>query len=98
MVVSLLEEVIIYNLNEEERIWLLNQLSKVYYNYKSKSKYNNMNNNNKNKRIVVCKKIIYWKSNFSYILDMQSFFFYNGIFSKFLEKFCLLEIFLMMNF
>ena len=56
-----------------------------------------MNNNNKNKRIAVRKKIIYRKSNPSHTLDMQSFPSYNGIPNKFLEKFRLLEISLMMN-
>ena len=56
-----------------------------------------MNNNNKNKRIAVRKKIIYRKSNPSHTLDMQSFPSYNGIPSKFLKKFRLLEISLMMN-
>ena len=60
MVVSSSEEVTIYNLNEEERTWSLNSLSKVHYNHKSKSKHNNMNNN-KNKRIAVRKKIFIGK-------------------------------------
>ena len=56
-----------------------------------------MNNNNKNTRIAVRKQIIYRKSNLSHTLDMQSFPSYNGIPSKFLKKFRLLEISLMMN-
>ena len=63
------------------------------YNQKSKSKHNN----NKNKRIAVRKKIIYRKSNLSHTLDMQSIPSHNGIPGKFLEKFRLLEISLMMN-
>ena len=55
-----------------------------------------MNNNNKNKRIAVRKKIFIGKV-ILVTLDMQSFPSYNGIPSKFLKKFRLLEISLMMN-